>query len=159
VDDSSSAINYVPSSENMIKIASFEKNGPEGAFWTNYDENTEEWSLLANKEINRHKIAPTKRVLFEYDWDNTNIYTCASLKAKFKTNLSDYLLKTGSYGLVLAVQGYKTDDTGANIREQEEYLFDCTEMYGDPYNYNIYFEHDIVFDLTNTLKDFKIDKI
>ena len=158
VDTSASAINYIPVSESIIEIVTFNKNIDSSGWRVQWD-NDKEWTLLANKEAGGELVRPTQKTIFEKNWDNTNIYSCASIKAKFKTDLSQYLITQGSYGLVLVLQGYKIDDEGQIKTAQEEYVFDCSQMYGDPYNYNIYFEHDIVFDLTQSLNEMKINKI
>ena len=153
VDDTATAINHVASTENIIEIKKFSSLDASCEGW---EEDSTKWSLLANKKNNQNdKI--TLSELFNISWDeNTNIYTCVGLKAKFKTRLHDYLIKKGSYGLVLTLQGYKANDEGELKIFQDEYIFNNSEMYGDPYNYNDYVEHDIVFDLTDKFKDIKI---
>lgn len=153
VDDTATAINHVASTENIIEIKKFSSLDASCEGW---EQDSTKWSLLANKKNNQNdKI--TLSELFNISWDeNTNIYTCVGLKAKFKTRLHDYLIKKGSYGLVLTLQGYKANDEGELKIFQDEYIFNNSEMYGDPYNYNDYVEHDIVFDLTDKFKDIKI---
>lgn len=153
VDDTATAINHVASTENIIEIKKFSSLDASCEGW---EQDSTKWSLLANKKNNQNdKI--TLSELFNISWDeNTNIYTCVGLKAKFKTRLYDYLIKKGSYGLVLTLQGYKANDEGELKIFQDEYIFNNSEMYGDPYNYNDYVEHDIVFDLTDNFKDIKI---
>lgn len=156
VDDTATAINHVASTENIIEIKKFSSLDASCEGW---ERDSTKWSLLANKKNASNDII-TKSELFNISWnENTNIYTCVGLKAKFKTCLYDYLIKKGSYGLVLALQGYKTDEEGKLKLFQDEYIFNNSEMYGDPYNYNDYVEHDIVFDLTENFKDIKITGI
>lgn len=156
VDDTATAINHVASTENIIEIKKFSSLDASCEGW---ERDSTKWSLLANKKNASNDII-TKSELFNISWnENTNIYTCVGLKAKFKTRLYDYLIKKGSYGLVLALQGYKTDEEGKLKLFQDEYVFNNSEMYGDPYNYNDYVEHDIVFDLTENFKDIKITGI
>lgn len=136
VDTSASAVNYIPASESIIEIVN--------------EKFPEEHSLLANGTNTGILINTT-------NWNNTNLYTCASLRAKFKTNLSQYNITQGSYGLVLLLSGYYVNEQNETIYVTDKpYYFNCSEMYGDPYNYNIYYEHDIVFDITDNFKEAKI---
>lgn len=147
VDDTASAINYIPASQSIIEVAKIEEI-PQNEF-----------GLLANEET---KLIPIK----ESDWDNTNIYDCVSLKANFKTDLSKYNIIDGDYGLILTLEGYQikseTKEDGTLIQTTVKappkfYKFSCKDMLGDPYNYNIYFDQDIVFNLSENFADIKIN--
>ena len=146
VDDTASAINYIPASQSIIEVAKMEI--PQ-----------DEFSLLANGENKLINI-------IDSDWNNTNIYDCVSLKANFKTDLSKYNIINGDYGLMLTLKGYQvkseTKEDGTldqTIIEMAPkfYKFSCKDMFGDPYNYNIYFDQDIVFDLSKDFADIKIN--
>ena len=159
VDSSASAINYIPASESIIEIVNFnETKNTEESQWNRvnkWDPINKHWSLLTNKET-----LTTIPIYENNNWENNNIYTCASLKGKFKTNLSQYNMIRGDYGLTLTLGGYYIDENG--VRQSvgpHTYIFNCSEMYGDPYNYNIFYEHDLVFDLTEFFKDVKINQI
>ena len=146
VDDTASAINYIPASQSIIEVAKIEI--PQ-----------DEFSLLANGESKLINI-------IDSDWNNTNIYDCVSLKANFKTDLSKYNIIDGDYGLMLTLKGYQVksetkedgtlDQTIIEIAPKF-YKFSCKDMFGDPYNYNIYFDQDIVFDLSENFADIKIN--
>ena len=146
VDDTASAINYIPASQSIIEVAKIEI--PQ-----------DEFSLLANGENKLINI-------IDSDWNNTNIYDCVSLKANFKTDLSKYNIIDGDYGLMLTLKGYQVksetkedgtlDQTIIEIAPKF-YKFSCKDMFGDPYNYNIYFDQDIVFDLSENFADIKIN--
>ena len=146
VDDTATAINYIPASQSIIEVAKMEI--PQ-----------DEFSLLANGESKLINI-------IDSDWNNTNIYDCVSLKANFKTDLSKYNIINGDYGLMLTLKGYQvkseTKEDGTldqTIIEMAPkfYKFSCKDMFGDPYNYNIYFDQDIVFDLSKDFADIKIN--
>ena len=146
VDDTATAINYIPASQSIIEVAKMEI--PQ-----------DEFSLLANGENKLINI-------IDSDWNNTNIYDCVSLKANFKTDLSKYNIIDGDYGLMLTLKGYqvksetKEDGTFAQTiieMAPKFYKFSCKDMFGDPYNYNIYFDQDIVFDLSKDFADVKIN--
>lgn len=159
VDSSASAINYIPASESIIEIINFnETENTEESQWNRinkWDSVNKHWSLLTNKET-----LTTIPIYENNNWENNNIYTCASLKGKFKTNLSQYNMIRGDYGLTLTLGGYYIDENGnrQNVGPHT-YTFSCSEMYGDPYNYNIFYDHDLVFDLTEFFKDVKINQI
>lgn len=151
VDDVGSSIKYIPASESIIEIVRFDKT--EAPVSNKIQD--KEWSLLANG-------SKTEVDVYHATWaNNTNIYTCASLKANFRTDLSQYNMVSGDYGLLLTLDGYKSQDDGTlrKIDKAITYKFSSAEMYGNPYNYNIYFNHDIVFDLTEHLKDVKITDV
>ena len=145
VDDTASAINYIPASQSIIEVAKMEI--PQ-----------DEFSLLANGENKLINI-------IDSDWNNTNIYDCVSLKANFKTDLSKYNIINGDYGLMLTLKGYQIkSETKDGALDQtiiemapKFYKFSCKDMFGDPYNYNIYFDQDIVFDLSKDFADIKIN--
>lgn len=145
VDDTATAINYIPASQSIIEVAKMEI--PQ-----------DEFSLLANGESKLINI-------IDSDWNNTNIYDCVSLKANFKTDLSKYNIIDGDYGLMLTLKGYQVkSETKDGALDQtiiemapKFYKFSCKDMFGDPYNYNIYFDQDIVFDLSKDFADIKIN--
>ena len=168
VDDSGSAVNYIPDSESIIEIVTFDKDTSPIENVKITPPNDEDcWKLLANdrRDEGADEQVISGITLFElpfenYKWNNTNVYTCASLKAKFRTDLSQYNILKGDYGLRLTLEGYKMNESGeAVLITGKPYIFSCADMYGDPYNYNTYYEHDIVFDLEEQFKDVKINNI
>ena len=136
VDDTSSAINYISMMDSFIAV--------------NGSSNAQEYSLIAN-----HPDRKFINIPIDVDYlKETNQYNCVGIQADFKTDLSQEHIIAGNYGLVLTLYG--EDASTAQPIPPKSYALDCSEMYGDPYNYNFYFTQSMVFDLA---KDFANTKI
>ena len=136
VDDTSSAINYISMMDSFIAV--------------NDSSNYQEYSLIANHPDRRFINIP-----IDVDYlKKTNQYNCVGIQADFKTDLSQEHIIAGNYGLVLTLYG--EDVSTEQPIPPKSYALDCSEMYGDPYNYNFYFTQSMVFDLA---KDFANTKI
>lgn len=136
VDDTSSAINYISMMDSFISV--------------NGSSNIQEYSLIANHPDRRFINIP-----IDVDYlKETNQYNCVGIQADFKTDLSQEHIIAGNYGLVLTLYG--EDVSTEQPIPPKSYALDCSEMYGDPYNYNFYFTQSMVFDLA---KDFANTKI
>lgn len=136
VDDTSSAINYISMMDSFISV--------------NGSSNIQEYSLIANHPDRRFINIP-----IDVDYlKETNQYNCVGIQADFKTDLSQEHIIAGNYGLILTLYG--EDVSTAQPIPPKSYVLDCSEMYGDPYNYNFYFTQSMVFDLA---KDFANTKI
>lgn len=135
VDDTSSAINYTSMMDSFISVEGFS--------------NEQEYSLIAN-----HPDRKFINIPINVDLTKTNQYNCVGIQADFKTDLSQEHIIAGNYGLILTLYG-EDASTGQSITPKS-YGLDCSEMYGDPYNYNFYFTQSMVFDLA---KDFANTKI
>lgn len=136
VDDTSSAINYISMMDSFISV--------------NGSSNIQEYSLIANHPDRRFINIP-----IDVDYlKETNQYNCVGIQADFKTDLSQEHIIAGNYGLILTLYG--EDVSTEQPIPPKSYALDCSEMYGDPYNYNFYFTQSMVFDLA---KDFANTKI
>lgn len=135
VDDTSSAINYISMMDSFISVEDFS--------------NEQEYSLIANHPDRKFINIPIEVSLTE-----TNQYNCVGIQADFKTDLFQEHIIAGNYGLILTLYG--EDASTKELIAPKSYVLDCSEMYGDPYNYNFYFTQSMVFDLA---KDFANTKI
>lgn len=135
VDDTSSAINYISMMDSFISV--------------NGSSNDQEYSLIANHPDRKFINIPINVKL-----EGTNQYNCVGIQADFKTDLSQEHIIAGNYGLILTLYG--EDVSTEQSIAPKSYGLDCSEMYGDPYNYNFYFTQSMVFDLA---KDFANTKI
>lgn len=138
VDDTSSAINYISMMDSFISV--------------NGSSNIQEYSLIANHPDRRFINIP-----IDVDYlKETNQYNCVGIQADFKTDLSQEHIIAGNYGLILTLYGEDVSTEQPIPIPPKSYVLDCSEMYGDPYNYNFYFTQSMVFDLS---KDFANTKI
>lgn len=138
VDDTSSAINYISMMDSFISV--------------NGSSNIQEYSLIANHPDRRFINIP-----IDVDYlKETNQYNCVGIQADFKTDLSQEHIIAGNYGLILTLYGEDVSTEQPIPIPPKSYVLDCSEMYGDPYNYNFYFTQSMVFDLA---KDFANTKI
>ena len=67
------------------------------------------------------------------------------LSADFQTLLNDYYPTSGSYGLLLEIDGEAID--GKTI--PTAYRLDSSDMYGNPFYFDTYFNQQIIFDISN----------
>lgn len=136
VDDTSSAINYISMMDSFISVKD--------------SSNSNEYSLIANHPKKKFIDIP----IDVSHLAETNQYNCVGIQADFRTDLSQENIIAGNYGLILTLYG-EDASTGKSIAPKS-YGLDCSEMYGDPYNYNFYFTQSMVFDLA---KDFANTRI
>ena len=92
-------------------------------------------------------------------WENANFpngvgYTKLGLRGEFKTWLSALKADKGSYGLRVDIIGQEMNTTQTKP-ENKFYTFklDCSEFYGNPYNFETFYEQEASFDIS------QIDKI
>lgn len=73
-------------------------------------------------------------------------YTALGLKVKFQTNLSNWNLLSGNYGIKISF--YKTESDATNDKKSiGELRFDSSELIGAIYNFSSQVEFDWVFDI------------
>lgn len=89
-------------------------------------------------------------------------YTRLLLKANFSSWIPEAI--SGNYGLQITVTDNlntttNDDHTVDNIAQTKVMLFDCSEMYGNPYNFESFYEQQVVFDISdlNTITDISVD--
>lgn len=85
-------------------------------------------------------------------------YTRLALQGSMMAWLKDLSAVTGSYGLLLEIQAIPEDENGLEKDETEletkyyNYRFDCSQMPGNPYQYDSFYEQQIVFDISEIYK-------
>ena len=142
VDDTATAINYISATDSFIEVKSYK--------------NVSEYSLLANYPKIQYIDIPLNNNDAEDLKKNVNCYNCVGIQAKFKTDMAREIMSAGSYGLVLTLYG--TDITTNIDISPISYGIDCSDMYGDPYNYNFYFTQSKVFELPENFSNVRINK-
>ena len=142
VDDSATAVNYISAIDSFIEVKSYK--------------NTSEYSLLANHPTQKFIDIPLNSEDVDDLQNNVNCYNCVGIQAKFKTDLAQEIMVSGNYGLVLTLYG--TDITSNLEIDPRSYGIDCSDMYGDPYNYNFYFIQSKVFELPEDFSNIRINK-
>ena len=70
------------------------------------------------------------------DLQSNGIYNTLTIKADFKTLLSNYDLRAGNYGLRLDLLIQPTFDSNQRIRKY--IALDSSEMFGNPYSFSVY---------------------
>lgn len=113
-----------------------------------------EYSLLANEENNVNMLENTNYIVKQIgsisssDRDISN-YTRLGLKAKFKSWLKEAV--TGNYGIVAVLTINKPgliDENPEDIKiEKRHFYLSASNMYGNPYNFETYYEQQIVIPL------------
>lgn len=123
--DNDEYYNYVSPMNDFIDITNNVIQMPEGK------------SLLANGD--------TKEILL-FSANNLNYreYERLGLKANFQTWLSKYNVVKGSYGLKLIV----TSKNNIGGESSQIIKLDSSDMYGNPYNFDNYYQQEKVFDIS-----------
>lgn len=79
------------------------------------------------------------------DIQNNSIYNTLGISAKFKSNFQNKDLRQGNYGLRLDLF---TDSSDEDYLVHSLYL-DTADMFGDPYNFLVYFTQEKKFDISS----------
>ena len=104
------------------------------------------WSLTANSDIEEICLWSTNLTQASYrDLQNNSIYDTISLKGDFKSLMSQYSIKDGSYGLRLDMYVKPTNDSEDYIIHRA-YLRN-EDMFGNPYSYLVFSTQAIKFDI------------
>ena len=95
-------------------------------------------SLKANGEKARENILTLKNQKF-FGFQKVGI------SAKFRTLLSDLGVSDGDYGLIFTL--IQTSNNADIPNSVKQYRFSCSDMLGDPYAFNSYFQQEYAFDI------------
>ena len=129
----------------------------------NYKLETMPVGLKANKTNGDQKLI-TKNIFTISNLENEKFigYTRLLLKADFQSWVSEAI--SGDYGLRVTVTDKlnttTTDEHGVdNITQTKTMLLNCSDMYGNPYNFENFYEQQIVFDISdlNTITSISVD--
>ena len=103
-------------------------------------------------------LAPGQwRQIWEYDlstesnasFRNNALFDSLGIRAKFKCALgTTYPMKSGHYGLIIELYSTPNNDSSAKGTQQTRFLFDTSEMFGNPYNFLSYFAQEKVMDIS-----------
>lgn len=103
-----------------------------------------EFTLLAN--------APSevsKKMLYSIPIENGKRYDRLGISADFKTWLRGFRTSFGSYGLEIDVTTINPQvSTSPDVVKKFKYILDCTEFYGNPYNFETYYTQEKVIDIS-----------
>ena len=94
-------------------------------------------ALLANGET---KVSDILWTWTSESGEDVEGFSRLGLSADFQALLNDYYPTSGSYGLLLEIDG-KTIPTA--------YRLDSSDMYGNPFYFDTYFNQQIIFDISN----------
>lgn len=98
-----------------------------------------EWSLLANSpELKKSTIMIWDSGATEY-----RNYTCLGISGEFRTDFPSVAPAKGNYGLGIYIT-YKTE-TGTVLNKI--LVFDCSEMFGNPYSFGTNYLQEKIFDI------------
>lgn len=113
-----------------------------------------EYSLLANEENNVNILENTNYIVKQIgsvsgsDKDISN-YTRLGLKAKFKSWLKEAVI--GNYGIIAVLTISKPgliNENSEDIKiEKRHFYLSASNMYGNPYNFETYYEQQIIIPL------------
>lgn len=141
VSSDTQSFSYVSPMDNFLQLTGNLYSGKEG-------------ELLANGEIQEdllQSLNVPEGVSIGYDR--------LGISADFKTNLTQYNVISGSYGLHLDI-GWEEKNSSSNTtqKHRSNIYLDTTDMWGNPYNYNTYFTQEKVFDISkiSRLTDIKV---
>jgi hypothetical protein len=102
------------------------------------------FSLEANGELKEREI---KRIIFDADHVyNNNIYNRMFLKASFYSAFDSFDMRSGDYGLHLVL--IRRDKEGI-VSRSDLYFSAIRDMIGDPYNFKIFTNQEIVYELSS----------
>ena len=81
----------------------------------------------------------------------SNGYTRIGLRADFSTWLNEFNVVSGNYGLILTLKFKNPDvtDLEENSIITAIYTFDSSEFFGDIYNFETYYNQEVVFDISD----------
>lgn len=104
------------------------------------------WSILANGDESEIMITPEEGIIFT---DENQGYTRLGLRGSFRAWLEELGIKSGSYGLRITINGsVDTTVSEASSQDYDIYL-DTSDMYGNPYNFEGYYQQEIVIDISS----------
>lgn len=107
------------------------------------------WSILANGDESEIMITPEEGIIFT---DENQGYTRLGLRGNFRAWLEELGVKSGSYGLKITING-SVDTTVSEISSQDYNIYlDTSDMYGNPYNFEGYYQQEIVIDISSLAK-------
>lgn len=105
------------------------------------------WGITANGNETQLPIWSVNLSNSDYkDLQTNSIYNTLSLKADFKCLLSNYKMKTGTYGLILRLDVRPTNDNNQTISQWVS--LDSTDMFGNPYSFMVYSTQEATFDIS-----------
>jgi len=70
-------------------------------------------------------------------------YTCLGISGEFRTDFPSVIPAKGNYGLGLYIT-YKTE---AGVVLNKVLVFDCSEMFGNPYSFGTNYLQEKIFDI------------
>lgn len=129
----------------------------------NYKLETMPVGLKANKVDGDQKLI-TKNIFTISDLEKEKFigYTRLLLKADFQSWIPEAI--SGDYGLKVTITDNlntttKDDHTVDNVIQTKVMLLNCSDMYGNPYNFENFYEQQIVFDISdlNTITSISVD--
>ena len=107
------------------------------------------WSILANGDESEIMITPEEGIIFT---DENQGYTRLGLRGSFRAWLEELGVKSGSYGLKITING-SVDTTVSETSSQDYNIYlDTSDMYGNPYNFEGYYQQEIVIDVSSLAK-------
>lgn len=100
--------------------------------------------LIANKEEDNKLICnfDTKN---NSEWNSG--YNRLGIRASFRTLLPE-TTRYGNYGITIAIT-HRPIDNQENVETTTVLSFDSSEMYGNPYKFESYYDQEAVFDISN----------
>lgn len=105
------------------------------------------WGITANGSETQLPLWSVNLSNSDYkDLQTNSIYNTLSLKADFKCLLSNYKMKTGTYGLILRLDVRPTNDNSQTISQWVS--LDSTDMFGNPYSFMVYSTQEATFDIS-----------
>lgn len=107
------------------------------------------WSILANGDESEIMITSEEGIIFT---DENQGYTRLGLRGSFRAWLEELGVKSGSYGLKITING-SVDTTVSETSNQDYNIYlDTSDMYGNPYNFEGYYQQEIVIDVSSLAK-------
>lgn len=105
------------------------------------------WGITANGDETQLPLWSVNLSNSDYkDLQTNSIYNTLNLKADFKCLLSNYKMKTGTYGLILRLDVRPTNDNSQTISQWVS--LDSTDMFGNPYAFMVYSTQEATFDIS-----------
>lgn len=105
------------------------------------------WGITANGSETQLPLWSVNLSNSDYkDLQTNSIYNTLSLKADFKCLLSNYKMKTGTYGLILRLDVRPTNDNSQTISQWVS--LDSIDMFGNPYSFMVYSTQEATFDIS-----------
>lgn len=91
-------------------------------------------NVVTGQLVANHPEVSKQQILLAYETFNAEShinYNKIYLSADFRTQLSNYNIVEGSYGLKVVVENNRENEE----EREKEYLFDCSQMFGRVYNF------------------------